>query len=300
MTGCAIVQRPVASAAKSYGPRGACIAAPDDVHVRPQQQEIVPIESAGAHQEDRGCSGARRERRRHARVRSGRPASRRAAAACSHDRSRCGPAPPFHRRSHTCGSRAPGQVVGNVVHEIMLAALPPARRRSAASRHSDSRARRRSSSVALRCSASATRASASRTAAPAGCAHGFPGDRACARSGARAPRTPTPRRCARPPAGARSHRRRAGRHAPALERRRSFHDRSMASPTPVFMPTRRSGSRGARRRPPGTPGPRHSVGQQQVHFPLPDIEHVVLDRHGDRPARTCRPCPRPSQRPNAR
>ena len=92
-----------------------------------------------------------------------------------------------------------------------------------------------------------------------------------------------PRRCARRPAAARSRRTAAGCGPPQpCSTAASFHDRSMASPTPLFMPsppvgiTRCTASPARKTRPSPI-----AVGEQQVLLPLADIEHLVLDRHGD-------------------
>ena len=101
---------------------------------------------------------------------------------------------------------------------------------------------------------------------------------------ARARHSATRRHCARRSGAARSRRRRAGpaRPSPAASPA-SFHDRSMASPTPVFMPsppvgmTRCTASPARNTRPSPV-----AVGEQQVLPPRIARQHLVFDRNADR------------------
>ena len=118
-------QCPVASAASFAGSSGSALPRQATCMSGPQQQEIVAVDVARRrvgnveHLErrtDRGERPFQRARRR--------PACRRAAAACSRGRSRCGPASRVPSSSQMCGSRAPGQVVGSYSMNFELGPLP--------------------------------------------------------------------------------------------------------------------------------------------------------------------------------
>ena len=274
-----LIQCPVASAANRSGACGASLPRQTTCMSGRSSSRSCRRRHGRAHRELRAPATGRRWRRRPVAAGRHRRACRRAAAACNRGRSRCGPASRCRRRNHTCGSRAPGKVVGTYSMKLCSGAVPRLRRDQ---RRADiAVAELGADHFARLVLLDVGHARELRACCHAGgrVARGFRADTVCASSCVRWLRSRMPRRCARRPAGARS-RRTASRLGPPqpCSVAASFHDKSMASPTPVFMPsppvgmTRWTASPARNTRPFAV-----AVGQQQILLPLPDIEHLVFD-----------------------